>query len=84
MDLVRAALHGEPRVHPAAGPIYLALSNGELLIEDKIDHTAGEKLTPEAAAQVLEVGNPLLAQVQPDVGLVLTWIKAPACAPDQR
>jgi osmotically-inducible protein OsmY len=52
VDIVRAALHSEPRVHPTGGPIHLAFSNGELLMEGEVDHIAGKKLALEAAARV--------------------------------
>lgn len=52
LETVRSALHSEPRVHPTAGPIHLALANGELTMEGEVDHIAGKKLALEAAARV--------------------------------
>ena len=52
IETVRSALHSEQRVHPTAGPIHLAFTNGELTMEGEVDHIAGKKLALEAAARV--------------------------------
>ena len=52
LDVVRSALHSEPRVHATDGPIRLAFAKDELTMEGEVDHIAGKKLALEAAARV--------------------------------
>jgi len=52
LGAVRSALHSQPRVHPTKGPIRLAFTDGELMMEGEVDHIAGKKLALEAAARV--------------------------------
>ena len=57
LDAVRAALRGEPRVHPTRGQIRLTFDDGDLTMEGEVDHIAGKKLALEAAARVPGVAN---------------------------
>ena len=51
LEAVRAALCGEPRVHPK-GQIHLGLCNGELTMCGEVDHISGKKLALEAVAGI--------------------------------
>ncbi|HTR15865.1 MAG TPA: BON domain-containing protein [Acetobacteraceae bacterium] len=52
LETARRALHSEPRVHPTATPVHLALDGDELTIQGEVDCVAGKKLALEAVARV--------------------------------